>query len=236
MSIYFLIPTLLAVALSMLVVRAGAIALVITGMNYEKAKFQAWSAFSGTGFTTQEAEKIVNNPKRRKIITWLMILGNAGVVTVIVTATSSFTNAQGLEAGRNALILFAGLGAGYFIVRHTSLIHIWEKYSHDFLTKLDIFSDDSSIDELLHVNEGYGVIRLRLDENLEANFKYVSDITDRLHDGLILGLENENGWIAAPDKETSVSAGDTLTIYGKLDKISDLINIKAEDRLNLIKD
>ncbi len=34
----------------------GAIALEITGMERSKARFQALSALSGTGFTTSEAE------------------------------------------------------------------------------------------------------------------------------------------------------------------------------------
>ena len=63
---------------------------MMTGLDANKAKFQALSAFSGTGFTTKEAETVTNHPDRRKIIAWLMVLGNAGIVTVIVATTSSF--------------------------------------------------------------------------------------------------------------------------------------------------
>jgi hypothetical protein len=49
------------------------------------ARFQALSAFSGTGFTTREAERIVNHPRRRKIVIYLIMLGNAGIVSVIAT-------------------------------------------------------------------------------------------------------------------------------------------------------
>jgi Trk-type K+ transport system membrane component len=88
-GIYFLLPTLLVIFFSFLIVRAGAIALMMTGMDEKRARFQALSAFSGTGFTTREAEFVVTHPKRRRIVSWLMILGNAGIVTVIVTGTSS---------------------------------------------------------------------------------------------------------------------------------------------------
>ena len=73
------------ISISYLIVRIGAIALELTGMERAKARFQALSAFTGTGFTTREAEAVINHPRRRKIVTYLMILGNAGIVTVIAT-------------------------------------------------------------------------------------------------------------------------------------------------------
>ena len=49
-----------------------------------KARFQALSALSGTGFTTREAESVVNHPRRRRIATWLIFIGNAGIVAFII--------------------------------------------------------------------------------------------------------------------------------------------------------
>lgn len=66
-GIYFLLPTLLVIFFSSLIVRAAAIALMMTGMDEKRARFQALSAFSGTGFTTREAEFVINHPKRRRI-------------------------------------------------------------------------------------------------------------------------------------------------------------------------
>ena len=66
-GMYFLFPTLLAILFSFLVVRGAAVALMMTGMEKKKARFQALSAFSGTGFTTKEAEFVVNHPQRRKV-------------------------------------------------------------------------------------------------------------------------------------------------------------------------
>lgn len=63
-GLYFLVPTLLVIFVSFLIVRAAAIALMMTGMDRKRAVFQALSAFSGTGFTTKEAESIVE-PSRK---------------------------------------------------------------------------------------------------------------------------------------------------------------------------
>ena len=58
-GIYLMLPTLLVILFSFLVVRTGAIALMMTGLEREKANFQALSAFSRAGFTTREAEIVI---------------------------------------------------------------------------------------------------------------------------------------------------------------------------------
>jgi hypothetical protein len=47
---------------------AGAIALMMTKTSFEKPKIQALSAFSGTGFTAVEAERVVTNSHPRKVV------------------------------------------------------------------------------------------------------------------------------------------------------------------------
>jgi len=51
---------------SFIVVRIGAIAFELTGLEWSLAKFQALSCFTGTGFTTKEAELITGHPQRRR--------------------------------------------------------------------------------------------------------------------------------------------------------------------------
>ncbi|HKK31544.1 MAG TPA: potassium transporter TrkA, partial [Alphaproteobacteria bacterium] len=51
--------------LSLIVVRVGAEALTLTGLSRQEAKFQARSAWTGTGFTTTESEDVVSHPVRR---------------------------------------------------------------------------------------------------------------------------------------------------------------------------
>ncbi len=42
---------------------------MMTGLSWDAASFQSYSAFFGVGFTTREAELVVNHPIRRRIIT-----------------------------------------------------------------------------------------------------------------------------------------------------------------------
>ena len=86
---------LIAILISFVVVRIGGFALQLTGMESNVARFQALSAFTGTGFTTTEAERVVQHRTKRRIVTILIILGNAGLVTIIATLVAIFTQVTG---------------------------------------------------------------------------------------------------------------------------------------------
>jgi len=77
------VSLVLIFALSFFLVRVFAVALRLTGLPEHSARFQAISALTGTGFTTSEAEMIVNYPIRRRIIVVLMLFGNLGIVSVL---------------------------------------------------------------------------------------------------------------------------------------------------------
>src|SRR5204863_1437497 len=83
------VAVLVTVAFSLLITRVGTTALVHTGLSREVARFQARSAFFGVGFTTSESESVVNHPVRRRIVLWLVLLGNAGIVTVLASVVLS---------------------------------------------------------------------------------------------------------------------------------------------------
>ena len=83
--------------ISILVSRTGAVALRLTGLPEQVARFQARSAFTGAGFTTSESEAIVNHPVRRRIVSQLMIVGNLGFVSVMATVIVSLVGSSGPE-------------------------------------------------------------------------------------------------------------------------------------------
>jgi hypothetical protein len=89
--VYALISLIVIIALSMLVVRVGAVASTMIGLSREIASMQALSAYSRVGFTTEEAEETVAYPARRRVIKNLMRLGNVGLVTSVTSLVLSFT-------------------------------------------------------------------------------------------------------------------------------------------------
>ena len=82
-------------SVSTFVIRLAAVAMRLTGLDNASARFQALSAFTGTGLTTREAEMIVNYPVRRRIVGLLMIVGNLGLVGVFATVVASVVQAEG---------------------------------------------------------------------------------------------------------------------------------------------
>ena len=75
------ISLLVALTFALVITRVATVALTLTGLPKQSARFQARSAFTGTGFTTGEAESVLGHPVRRRIIMLLMLLGNLGLVT-----------------------------------------------------------------------------------------------------------------------------------------------------------
>jgi hypothetical protein len=214
-GMYFLLPTLLVIFVSFLVVRAAAIALMMTGMDEKRAKFQALSAFSGTGFTTKEAEYVINHPKRRRIITWLMILGNAGIVTVIVTATSSLVRSGGYQLPMYILLLAVGIFIIYRIVTNRGFIRRWEGFIEDKFVQSRTFEEDVT-EDLLHFIEGYGLVRILVAEDspLAGSSLAEHKLTER--DMLVLGIERGKNWIPIPKATEIIEDGDKVVAYGAL--------------------
>ena len=193
-SLYFLFPTLLAILISFLFVRAASIAFMMTGLDKKKARFQALSAFSGTGFTTKEAESIVNHPQRRKITRWLMMGGNAGIVTVIVTATSSMVSSQRYQLPMNILILLIGIFLIYKLAKYRGFTRKWEHFIEKKLIKSPAF-EESTTEDLLHFLEGYGLVKKIILEESPLSGKSLADAKLNEKGILVLGIERDKNWI-----------------------------------------
>ena len=120
MGILPIISLLVVVILSLMVVRIATIALALTGLSDQLARFQARSAFTGAGFTTKESEKVMQHPVRRRIILLLMLLGNAGFITAVSSLILSFMR-TGEATGVSATVWFrlgvlaAGLSTLWFL-------------------------------------------------------------------------------------------------------------------------
>ena len=88
-------------ALSVVIVRVAAVAMRLTGLAENVARFQCVSALTGTGFTSRESEMVVNYPVRRRILVGLIILGNIGLVSVAATFIVAFT---GVDRNSDAIL------------------------------------------------------------------------------------------------------------------------------------
>ena len=94
---------------SLLAIRAGSTALMMTGLSWDTASFQSYSAFFGVGFTTREAEMVVNHPVRRRIIRDLILAGNIGVTSAAATLIATMVQNS---SGFRPLLIVGGLVIG----------------------------------------------------------------------------------------------------------------------------
>jgi hypothetical protein len=221
MGIYLILPTLLVILVSFLVVRAGAVILMMTGMHEKRARFQALSAFSGTGFTTKEAESVVNHPQRRRIVTWLMILGNAGIVTVIVTATSSLVTSRGYYLPISIAALIVGTYLIYKLISRRGLARRWEGFIENRLVKSHIL-EEGTTEDLLHLIEGYGIVRIIVTQDSPFVGRSLQEANTPDNEFWVVGVERGREWISLPRSKEVINEGDKLVVYGNLNVLKSM--------------
>jgi hypothetical protein len=223
-GLYFLFPTLVAIFISFLIVRAGAIALMMTGVERPKAVFQSLSAFTGTGFTTREAELVVNNPLRRKIVSILMILGNAGIVAVIISATSSVVTSKGYELPIHFAIFVVGVYLIYRLGKSKGFVQKLEHFIERKLVAIPAF-EEGAAEDLLHFLEGYGLVKKKITRESQLIDVPLAEWRFRNQDIIILGIERGMEWIPIPAKKNAmVKEGDRLILYGNLKSLKEILN------------
>jgi hypothetical protein len=203
------------------VVRAAAIALMMTGLDRHRAVFQALSAFTGTGFTTREAERVINNPVRRTIISWLMILGNAGLVTVMITATTSLISSKGYHLLADTAIIVLGILVMYKIATSKGFLRSWERIVEEKLVKHPAFEEEGA-EDLLHLMEGYGLVRFIVTEGSALAGKTIAELREAAGEVTVLGIERGKSWVPNPKGAELFLAGDRVVVYGNLEALNNL--------------
>jgi hypothetical protein len=219
-SVILLVISLL---LSITITRIGALALVLTGMSEEAAEFQARSAFYGVGYTTRESEFVVNHPVRRRVVMLLMLLGHLGVATLVATVLGSLmtTNSSG-QWGRNLLILTGGLAA-LAAVASSRWIHNAMSRAVACALRRWTTLDVHDYVALLHLSAGYTVLEMKLQPGDWPDDVPISE-TGLAESGiLVLGIQRPRvGFVGAPTGQTRLRPGDTVIIYGQLDRLEEL--------------
>jgi K+/H+ antiporter YhaU regulatory subunit KhtT len=218
-----LISFLMILILSTLVIRVASVALTLTGISRDIAHFQALSAFTGVGFTTSEAEHIINHPVRRRIITIVIRLGSLGLVTTITSLLLTFVNTSDTSEQITRLVVLAVAISAFGLLAMSSRLdaHLTKviQLVLSRWTKLNVYDYES----MLRLTDGYSVGEMLVrPESWVAN----QTLTDAglHHEGIIvLGIYREDGtYIGAPRDQTALRPGDRLIIYGKEKSLREL--------------
>lgn len=221
---------IVVVLVSMLITRVATVALTLTGLSRESARFQARSALSGVGFTTSEAESVVNHPVRRRVVMTLMLVGSAGVVTVVGGLVLGFAGTDPGERELRVAVLAGGLLV-IFLLARSATVDRW--LSRVIARVLNRWSQIDARDyaALLHVGGEYSVIELSVDDESWMAGRSVRELGLRDQGVLLLGLTRPGGeYLGIPAFADEVAPGDTLVLYGRADRLEALDSQIAPSR------
>ncbi|MBL9184365.1 MAG: TrkA C-terminal domain-containing protein [Verrucomicrobiaceae bacterium] len=211
------IIALLVIALvSLLAVRVGSTALMMTGLSWDTASFQSYSAFFGVGFTTKEAEMVVNHPVRRRIIRDLILAGNVGLTsalaTLIVTLLQSSSDGDTVKM---LAWLLGGLLALYFISR---LGWVQKALDHLIQHALERAGLVRALDYelLLRIQHGYVVSEIEVLPDTYLAGRTLRDSRPWDRGVVILAIKRDGETHPGiPSRDDLIQPGDVLTAYGK---------------------
>jgi hypothetical protein len=203
---------LITIFISFIAVRIGGFALQLTGIEAEIARFQALSAFSGTGFTTREAERVVGHRTRRRIVTILIILGNAGTVTVIATLVASFTQVGGYAWFfiRLAIIVAGIVGLYQLIIRSNFGQRIIDWLQKPVVNR--VLRTAPLAEEIFHVEKDWAISLVTMKGSSKSIGLSVADIAAE-GDMEILGINRAGAYLVRPGMEDKIAQGDRLLVY-----------------------
>ncbi len=229
MSLLPAFTVLMVLFISLLIVRIATVALTLTGLSRDLAQFQALSAFTGSGFTTSESEDVVSHPTRRRIVMFLMLAGNAGIVLAVGSVVGSFVNIKERDDWYDhtwvrMLFLLTGVLLLFILSRsrivgdalwrfNTWCLKRWTHLEvHDYMRLLRL-AHNFIVSEV-HVHQYDWIAGKTLAESQLAN-----------EGALVLGIERADGkYIGAPRGVSRIESGDTLILYSSQEQMLSLVD------------
>lgn len=214
--------SLIVVVVSILVTRIATAALEATGLPHDVAAFQARSALTNAGFTTSEAESVVDHPVRRRIVAILLLVGSAGLATVVASLVISFVSATRSEAATRFFVLVAGLLIILVLVRSKPVTRVISRVIDAALRRWTDL-DTRDLVSLLGLTGEYEVSEFEVKpkdwlaaKNLEQTRLYDEGIT-------VLAIRRGDGqFIGAPRASTIVYPYDKVVVYGRAEDLERL--------------
>ncbi len=223
-----LLSLFLALSFSLVITRIATEALTFTGLSRESARFQARSAFTGAGFTTHESEGVVRHPVRRRIIMLLMLLGNAGVTTVVSALVLSFISARGPEewVPRFFLLLLGVVGL-WIVATNDSINRIIITLTRRALRRWTHL-DARDYAGLLRLSRRYSVAELQIEPGDWLADKQLQTTKLRSEGIVVLGIQrSDETYVGAPDGKSYICPGDVLIVYGRTESLTELDSRRA---------
>jgi hypothetical protein len=229
-----MIPVLGAtILLSLVIIRIGAVALEITGLDAAMAHFQALSAFTGTGFTTREAELVVRHAQRRKILQMLMVAGNIGIVTVMAGMVRTFQMDISVTV---VLLKLVAIALSFYILYRVVLlprINQWVERQISARLRRYVHIEPVHFEEILEQEHGWGIFKFMVSETMPCAGETLARSKLRQQGVTVIAIDRQGQLIPAPGGSDLLMAGDGLIVYTQLEQLEKLMGrsvLPSEDQ------
>jgi hypothetical protein len=197
----------------------GSILLEMTGMERSRARFQALSAISGTGFTTSHAEEVVDNPRRRQIVSYLIIIGNAGILSLIIAVIIYVRAGLALPSWEIILAIVLLIAALVIVIR----IGIIDKITGLIVVAIRGAKNKSRlrVAQIFYNNNDLAIVKLKTQGPFTGKVD-IPDIATLQTKGInIIAIERGKDILKNPSAETKILAEDLIVCSGDIRIITD---------------
>ena len=211
------IVTLIFIALfSLLAIKVATTALMMTGLSFDTASFQSYSAFFGVGFTTKEAELVVNHPVRRRIIRDLILVGNIGLTSALATMVATFV--QRSNTFESLMVILIALIVALAISAMSRLDSVRKTLDHIIAYTLTQAGLVRALDYelLLRVEHGYVVSEYLIEPENPLVGKMLRESRPWDVGVIVLAIRRDGNLLAGiPGPSDIIHAGDVVVLYGQ---------------------
>jgi hypothetical protein len=194
-------------------------ALIATGLPPDIAAFQARSAFTGAGFTTTEAENVVNHPARRRIVSTTMFFGNLGTPTLVVSVLIGLLAPGPGSTTERSLVAISGIMIILLLVGNRpakrAMVRVGQHYARRrLLPALD------RPEELLSLGRDFSVTAVRIAERPGETYRSLKGLEDAIPGAKVLGVRRGAEYFGEPPVDITLKEGDELVVYGRTERLS----------------
>lgn len=201
---------ILYMAIILCVVEFSATIFRLTGLDSTVSRFQVISMLTGTGFTTDESDSIINHPIRRKIGAFLILFGAFSLAVIISNLSAILANDIRLLEISIILIVCIFL---LLVVRLAFIKNfLTKKFRHNLEEHYDLC--EHPIQDVLFLDQDDTVTDVSIKEGSKLIGKDLCNLIDENNDINLLFVKRGEIKIRKGLSEEKIQEGDQLYVYG----------------------
>jgi len=228
-GLYYFIPMVILMGVMIGIVRIGTEALVLTGLDRRRAKFQALSAITGTGFTTSEAESVMEDERRRRIVSWLMILGNVGLASVLAVLVGGMVKAKTENLPIHVIYVVGAIVLGKWVFSVRALRERYARWLKARLSRFKFFRE-TAVFEVMHMSGEHGIFQARVSACSAVRGCSVEKLSEIYPGVLLLRIVRNDCTYYSPLEDMKIEENDTLALFGRRASVESIVEEISNER------